>query len=84
MDTEVIDQKHVEIDYSNKEGVKLIFEDKNKLISEEKKNENQKDNHNRCVAIKKNGKRCRQMGKKNQSGGEIINGYCSFHRDKSN
>ena len=34
----------------------------------------------RCKFIKKNGKRCRQTGKKSQSDGKIINGYCSYHR----
>lgn len=35
--------------------------------------------HERCLAIKNTGTRCRQRGKENQSGGEIINGYCSYH-----
>ena len=34
----------------------------------------------RCRAIKKNGKQCRQCGKPQQSGGEIINGYCNYHK----
>lgn len=34
----------------------------------------------RCRAIKKNGKQCRQCGKPQQSGGEIIYGYCNYHK----
>ena len=37
-------------------------------------------NPNRCIAIKHNGSRCRQCGKKTQSGGPIINNYCKYHR----
>ena len=46
--------------------------------------ENSKINQNkqRCQFIKKNGKRCRQVGKPSQSGGPIINGYCSYHRKR--
>ena len=36
--------------------------------------------HTRCIAIKKNGSRCRQCGKDTQSGGPIINNYCKYHR----
>lgn len=35
----------------------------------------------RCKFIKKDGKQCRQRGKPSQSGGPIINGYCSYHRN---
>ena len=34
----------------------------------------------RCIFIKKNGKQCRQSGKTSQSGGPIINQYCSYHK----
>ena len=37
-------------------------------------------NSTRCIAIKSNGSRCRQCGKKTQSGGPIINNYCKYHR----
>lgn len=33
----------------------------------------------RCIAIKNNGKRCRQKNKLNQTGGEIINNFCDYH-----
>ena len=33
----------------------------------------------RCKFIKKNGKQCRQKNKPNQTGGEIIHGYCTYH-----
>ena len=36
--------------------------------------------HERCQAIKKNGKPCRQRNRQNQGGGEIINGYCNYHK----
>tara|TARA_B100000035_G_scaffold270029_1_gene244173 strand:+ start:254 stop:634 length:381 start_codon:yes stop_codon:yes gene_type:complete len=35
---------------------------------------------NRCKAIKLNDKQCRQMNNPNQSGGEIIDGYCEYHK----
>tara|TARA_R110001592_G_scaffold84381_1_gene249533 strand:- start:1371 stop:1685 length:315 start_codon:yes stop_codon:yes gene_type:complete len=34
----------------------------------------------RCKAIKWNNNRCRQEGQSNQSGGEIIDGYCNYHK----
>ena len=36
--------------------------------------------HRKCQAIKKNGKPCRQRNRQNQGGGEIINGYCNYHK----
>ena len=33
-----------------------------------------------CICIKSNGKRCKQQGKPQQSGGSIIDGYCRFHK----
>jgi len=36
--------------------------------------------HKRCQAIKKNGRPCRQVNRPNQGGGEIINGYCHYHK----
>ena len=39
-----------------------------------------KTDNDRCQHIKKNGERCRQTGKPNQSGGEIIQGRCGYHR----
>ena len=35
---------------------------------------------NRCKATKLNNKQCRQMNNPNQSGGEIIDGYCEYHK----
>ena len=37
------------------------------------------DNSSKCNGVKRNGSPCRQDGTK--SGGEIINGYCIYHRD---
>lgn len=34
----------------------------------------------RCQAIKWNKNRCRQEGQPNQTGGEIIDGYCKYHQ----
>jgi hypothetical protein len=34
----------------------------------------------RCKATKWNGNRCRQEGQPNQTGGPIIDGYCSYHK----
>ena len=41
---------------------------------------NIRDNGIQCKAIKKNGKQCKQMGKERQTGGIIINGYCTYHK----
>ena len=37
-------------------------------------------NVERCQFIKKNEKQCRQKNKPNQNGGEIIHGYCNYHK----
>ena len=39
-----------------------------------------KEIRERCQCIKKDGKQCRQSGRPTQSGGPIINGFCSYHR----
>ena len=35
-----------------------------------------------CLAIKTNGKPCRQMGKPKQSGGPLIAGFCEYHKSQ--
>ena len=44
------------------------------------KNQIHSSKNKRCLFIKRKGKQCRQKGLLNQSGGEIINGYCKYHR----
>jgi hypothetical protein len=46
--------------------------------------DNQILNSERCCATRKNGKPCKQMNKPNQTGGEIIYGYCKYHKDCRN
>ena len=36
----------------------------------------------RCKAIKWNNNRCRQEGQSNQTGGEIIDGFCKYHKSQ--
>ena len=40
-----------------------------------------KKSNEQCHAIKPNNERCKQMGKENQKGGKIIDGYCGFHKN---
>ena len=80
----VIEQNCEHIDFDVEENGKLVVEEPKK--EEPKKEEPKKVKEttnktptNRCLFIKKNGKQCRQNGKPNQTGGSIINGYCSYH-----
>jgi hypothetical protein len=36
---------------------------------------------NRCQAIKKNNKQCKQTNKLNKNNCEIIDGYCKYHKN---
>ena len=42
--------------------------------------QNQSERTNRCKAMKSNDKQCRQINNPNQRGGEIIDGYCEYHK----
>ena len=42
--------------------------------------QNQSERTNRCKAMKSNDKQCRQINNSNQRGGEIIDGYCEYHK----
>ena len=79
----VIEQEHSHIDFGENGNINFVIEEKPKedelLIAE---NSKINQNKQRCQFIKKNGKRCRQVGKPSQSGGPIINGYCSYHRKR--
>ena len=80
--SEVIEQEHTDIDYdSDGECIKVVDHKEEQI--KDNKEEQIKDKNKRCLAIKTNGKQCRQTGKPTQSGGEIINGYCCFHRKKN-
>lgn len=79
-ESDVIEQEHTHIDYETTEGIKIVEEKKEEL--EQKTEKEVKTKNERCKYIKKNGKRCRQCGKPKQTGGPIINGYCSFHKNK--
>jgi hypothetical protein len=89
--SEVIEQEHTDIDYdSDGECIKIVDHKEEQIKDnkeEEQINDNKeeqiKDKNKRCLAIKTNGKQCRQTGKPTQSGGAIINGYCCFHRKKN-
>ena len=80
--SEVIEQEHTDIDYdSDGECIKIVDHKEEQI--KDNKEEQIKDKNKRCLAIKTNGKQCRQTGKPTQSGGAIINGYCCFHRKKN-
>ena len=85
----VIEQDYSHVDYNEDGGQNFIIE-KEEVKDEKKqgKKTSQTKKHtgskNRCTFIKKNGKQCRQMGKPNQSGGQIVNGFCNYHRPKYN
>ena len=90
--SEVIEQEHTDIDYdSDGECIKIVDHKEEQIkdnkeeeqIKDNKEEEQIKDKNKRCLAIKTNGKQCRQTGKPTQSGGAIINGYCCFHRKKN-
>ena len=51
-----------------------------KPVSFHKRFKNKNIGKQRCRAIKANGQRCGQQGNPKQSGGEIINGYCEYHK----
>ena len=78
----VIEQDYSHVDYNENGDHKFIIDGKKENI--EKLNKLPTNNRKRCKFIKKNGKQCRQSGKENQSGGEIINGYCNYHRKTKN
>ena len=92
----VIEQEYSHVDYNEDGGQNFIIEKEQekeveKEVKDEKKQEKKTsqtkkptESKNRCTFIKKNGKRCKQMGKPNQSGGKIIDGYCDYHRPKYN
>ena len=54
--------------------------EKRKPVSVYKRFKNKNIGKKRCRAIKANGQRCGQQGNPKQSGGEIINGYCEYHK----
>ena len=76
-ETQVIEQEHNQVDYTEDGEVKL------EKVEEPVKPEKKTLVRERCKFIKKGGKQCRQSGKPNQSGGPIIDGYCSYHRPKN-
>ena len=39
-------------------------------------------NQTQCQGTKRNGNPCKQSGKPQQTGGPIINGFCSYHTPK--
>ena len=77
-ETQVIEQEHNQVDYTEDGEVKL--EKVEEPVKPEKK---EKVVRERCQFIKKGGKQCRQSGKPSQSGVPIINGYCLYHRPKN-
>ena len=77
-ETQVIEQEHNQVDYTEDGEVKL--EKVEEPVKPEKK---EKVVRERCQFIKKGGKQCRQSGKPSQSCGPIINGYCLYHRPKN-
>ena len=77
-ETQVIEQEHNQVDYTEDGEVKL--EKVEEPVKPEKK---EKVVRERCQFIKKGGKQCRQSGKPSQSGGPIINGYCLYHIPKN-
>lgn len=85
----VVEETKEVVEEVNKETgeVNPNFIYKENLQEKEVKNytKNQSNEHilDRCKFIKKDGKQCRQRGKPSQSGGPIINGYCSYHRNKN-
>lgn len=92
----VIEQECDHIDFDVEENGQILLEEVVEEVVEEvnaetgeklkkelnKTNKKQSNEQflDRCKFIKKDGKQCRQRGKPSQSGGPIINGYCSYHR----
>ena len=79
----IVDHKEEQIKDNKEEQIKDHKDNKEEQIKDNKEEEQIKDKNKRCLAIKTNGKQCRQTGKPTQSGGAIINGYCCFHRKKN-
>lgn len=69
------------ISHAIPEQLYIVVMDHLKAIHDEIENKD-KPEDNRCRATKRNGSRCRQEGKPNQSGGQIIDGYCSYHANQ--
>ena len=86
---EVVEEKKEVVEEVNKEtgevNPNFIYKENLKKKEVKKYTKNQSNEHilDRCIFIKKDGKQCRQRGKPSQSGGPIINGYCSYHRNKN-
>jgi hypothetical protein len=80
----IVDHKEEQIKDNKEEQINDHKDNKEEeQINDNKEEEQIKDKNKRCLAIKTNGKQCRQTGKPTQSGGAIINGYCCFHRKKN-
>jgi|MEHZ01.4.fsa_nt_MEHZ011120021.1_2 hypothetical protein len=84
-ETQVIEQEHNQVEYTEEGEVILVKVEALEEVEPEKKkpvclSTASEEGEERCIFIKKNGKQCRQSGKPSQSGGPIINQYCSYHK----
>tara|TARA_B110000285_G_C14809991_1_gene461513 strand:- start:148 stop:408 length:261 start_codon:yes stop_codon:yes gene_type:complete len=73
-ETKVIEQEHNHVEYTEEGEVVMV-----KLEEPVEPEKHKQVVRERCIFIKKDGKQCRQSGKPTQSGGPIINQYCSYH-----
>lgn len=77
----VIEQEYSHVDYNEDGEQNFIVEEVEEVeVKKEEPTKSKKENINRCQFTKKNGKQCRQCGKENQTGGEIVGGFCNYHR----